>query len=156
MFRLHFCRTQLYHLIFKWKLLDVFWHCTLHKACRGDIPTIAHSTCPAPNSRHDSRIARGERFKPHLERYEISYTRAMKTAISLPDLLFERGEAYAQQRSISRSELFARALEEYLERHDHAAITAQLNEVYAVEDSSLEPGIEALSLEALRNQDWSP
>ena len=37
----------------------------------------------------------------------------------------------------------------------HAAITAQLNEIYAVEDNSLEPGIDALSLEALRNQDWS-
>ena len=113
---------------------------------------------PRQTRGHDSTIARSERLEPnfHLERYEISYTRTVKTAISLPDPLFERGEAYAQQRSISRSELFARALEEYLERHDHAAITAQLNEVYAVEDSSLEPGIEALSLEALRNQDWSP
>jgi predicted transcriptional regulator len=87
--------------------------------------------------------------------YEKSCTRDMKTAISLPDDLFKRGEAFSKQRSLSRSELYVRAIREYLDRHDHAAIIAQLNEVYADVDSTLEPEIDALSLEALRRQDWA-
>jgi predicted transcriptional regulator len=81
--------------------------------------------------------------------------RDMKAAIPLPDDLFERGEAFSKQRSLSRSELYVRAIREYLDRHDHAAITAQLNEVYADVDSALEPELEALSLETLRRQDWA-
>ena len=73
----------------------------------------------------------------------------MKTAISLPDDLFQRGEQHATYAVLSRSELYARALEHYLAAHDDAAVTAALNDLYATEDSSLEPHIEALSLEAL-------
>ena len=75
----------------------------------------------------------------------------MKTAISLPDPLFERAEAYARAQSLGRSELYARALEEYLERHAHDAITARLNALYAEEDSSLNASVEALSDETLRD-----
>ena len=76
----------------------------------------------------------------------------MKITVHIPDAIFKAADQFAQELGISRSELFARALEEYLERHDHTAITSQPNEV---EDSSLEPGMNVLSLEALRNQDWS-
>jgi metal-responsive CopG/Arc/MetJ family transcriptional regulator len=75
----------------------------------------------------------------------------MKTAISMPDPLFERAEAYAQAQSLNRSELYARALEEFLERHAHDAITAQLNALYGEEDSSLNASIEALADETLRD-----
>ena len=75
----------------------------------------------------------------------------MKTAISLPDPLFERAEAYAQAQFLNRSELYARALEEFLERHAHDAITAQLNALYGEEDSSLPAPLEALSDETLRD-----
>jgi metal-responsive CopG/Arc/MetJ family transcriptional regulator len=34
----------------------------------------------------------------------------MKTAISIPDTLFEQAEAYAEQHNLSRSELYAHAL----------------------------------------------
>jgi hypothetical protein len=50
---------------------------------------------------------------------------------------------------------YATALQEYLDRHDHAAITTQLNEVYADADSTLEPDIDALSLETFCRQDWA-
>ncbi len=38
----------------------------------------------------------------------------MKTSISLTDDLFERGEAFSKQLSLSRSELYVRAIREYL------------------------------------------
>ncbi len=76
----------------------------------------------------------------------------MKTAISLSDPLFERGERFARDRGVSRSELYARALAEYLDRHDQADTTARLNELYAAEDSTLPPEVAELGFETLRRE----
>jgi antitoxin MazE6 len=54
----------------------------------------------------------------------------MKTAISLPDSLFHRADTFAERAGISRSELYATALEEFLARRDGDRVTAQLNAVY--------------------------
>ena len=54
----------------------------------------------------------------------------VKTAISLPGPLFERADAFARQQSISRSQLFARAVEEFLRRHESQALLEALNRVY--------------------------
>ncbi|WP_293064467.1 MULTISPECIES: CopG family transcriptional regulator [unclassified Moorena] len=42
----------------------------------------------------------------------------MKTAISLPDSVFEEAEALAQQMGLSRSELYLKALKAYLKRYN--------------------------------------
>jgi metal-responsive CopG/Arc/MetJ family transcriptional regulator len=39
----------------------------------------------------------------------------MKTAISIPDLLFDEAEKLAQRLGMSRSELYAKALAAYIE-----------------------------------------
>jgi len=54
----------------------------------------------------------------------------VKTAISLPELLFERADAFARQQNISRSQLFARAVEEFLRRHESQALLDTLNRTY--------------------------
>lgn len=54
----------------------------------------------------------------------------VKTAISLPEPLFERADAFARQQNISRSQLFARAVEEFLRRHESQALLETLNRVY--------------------------
>jgi hypothetical protein len=61
----------------------------------------------------------------------------VKTAISLPGPLFERADALARQQKISRSQLFARAVEEFLRRHESQALLESLNRVY--EDCSPTP-----------------
>ena len=61
----------------------------------------------------------------------------MKTAISLPDDLFESADALADRLGVSRSELYARAVAEYLAKHEASDVTARLNQVYADEDSRL-------------------
>jgi metal-responsive CopG/Arc/MetJ family transcriptional regulator len=55
----------------------------------------------------------------------------MKTAISLPDHLYEDAERTAKAMGIPRSQLFARAVEEFIEQHRNEKITEQLNKVYA-------------------------
>ena len=54
----------------------------------------------------------------------------MKTAISLPDRLYEEAEETAKGMGIPRSQLFAKALEEFIEHHKRERITEDLNEVY--------------------------
>jgi metal-responsive CopG/Arc/MetJ family transcriptional regulator len=83
----------------------------------------------------------------------------MKTAISLPDELFEDVEQTARAMGIPRSQLFARAVAEFLRRHKREEITQRLNEVYErMEDQTspelrTEPSVEAMG-ELTRNDTW--
>ena len=51
----------------------------------------------------------------------------MKTAISLPDDVFSEAEGLAAQLRISRSELYGRALKEFLARHAPNHVTQALD-----------------------------
>lgn len=79
----------------------------------------------------------------------------MKTTISLPDAVFHEAESVAKQLGTSRSELYAKALSEYLQKHSNAQITAKFNEVYAEEDSSLDPVMVKLQSLTIPHEDWS-
>jgi metal-responsive CopG/Arc/MetJ family transcriptional regulator len=78
----------------------------------------------------------------------------MKTAISLPDDLFRSGDSLAKRLGVSRSELYARALAEYLAKHRADQITQRLNAVYAAEDSRLDPSLAAAQRNALPRERW--
>jgi antitoxin MazE6 len=51
----------------------------------------------------------------------------MKTAVSLPDPLFDEAEAAAKLLGVSRSKLIQIALEEYLKRRRDEELTAEIN-----------------------------
>ena len=57
----------------------------------------------------------------------------MKTAISIQDDLFDAAEETARRLRISRSELYARAIREFLTRHSGKSVTERLNRLYAGE-----------------------
>ena len=78
----------------------------------------------------------------------------MKTAISLPDKLFERAERFAQQIDLNRSQLYARALHEYLEKYDPDSITAAFDNVYATESSEIDPALWQMQLLSLQEDEW--
>jgi len=59
------------------------------------------------------------------------YTFGMKTAISIPDDVFEGAERLAQRTKRSRSQLFSDALKEYLARHTTDDVTEAMNRVCA-------------------------
>ncbi len=61
------------------------------------------------------------------------HTFDVKTAISLPDSVFERAERLAAKRGLTRSRLYALALEQYLDRSDEQPdpVTEALNRVHA-------------------------
>jgi metal-responsive CopG/Arc/MetJ family transcriptional regulator len=65
------------------------------------------------------------------------YTHYMKTAISLPDDIYEEATKQAAELGISRSEFLARAARRYLEELASRSLTEQINEALgAVEDDS--------------------
>lgn len=89
-------------------------------------------------------------------KYNFSYTNGMKTAISIPDELFAAAEDAAQRLGVSRSELYRRALREFLAEHDVRAVTEALDAVYAdrAEESRLDPGLAGLQLASLADEEW--
>jgi metal-responsive CopG/Arc/MetJ family transcriptional regulator len=78
----------------------------------------------------------------------------MKTAISIPDPLFQAAEAFAHEQGVSRSELYARAIQHYLEQHRYHGITDALNQVYATEASQLDSAIIAAQARILPKDEW--
>jgi len=88
--------------------------------------------------------------------YNQCYTPCMKTAVSIPDRVFQSAEKLAVRLGISRSELYAKALASLIEKHRDDLITSKLNEVYGAgaQDSSLEPDISSLQSLSLRGKKW--
>ena len=79
----------------------------------------------------------------------------MKTTISLPDELFEAIERVAKRLGLSRSELYQRALANFLEYQNGAAITAKLNEVYSSKKKCrLDPVLDKLQRMSLAPENW--
>ncbi len=78
----------------------------------------------------------------------------MKTAISLPDDLFESADALAQRLGVSRSELYATAVAEFLAKHQATKVTERLDRVYAQQPSRLEPQLRRAQARARRTAEW--
>ena len=78
----------------------------------------------------------------------------MKTAVSIPDAIFERAEQAARRLRLSRSELYAKAVAAFVERETDSDITKQLNAVYGKERSTLDRGIEELQTRSIGEERW--
>jgi predicted transcriptional regulator len=59
------------------------------------------------------------------------YTKGMKTAISIPDEVFQGAERLARRTKKSRSQLFSDAIREYVARHAPDQVTDAMDEVCA-------------------------
>lgn len=78
----------------------------------------------------------------------------MKTAISIPDDLFNRADELARQSGKSRSQLYRDALSEYLHRHDPAAVTLALDEAVDGLAPEPDPWLSAAARHALERSEW--
>lgn len=78
----------------------------------------------------------------------------MKTAISLPDDLFESADELAARLGVSRSELYAEAVAEYLAKHRGEALTSRLNEVYGDEASGIDLALRSAQARSLGSSEW--
>ena len=82
------------------------------------------------------------------------YHSIMKVAISLPDPIFSAAEKLAHRMRVSRSQLYAQAIEEYLGKRQDTLITEQLNALYASEQSPVDPAMTAAQLGAIGHEAW--
>ena len=87
-------------------------------------------------------------------RSNLSYPWSVKTAVSMPDELFERAEAAARRLRVSRSELYAKAIAEFLKKQDGHAITDRLNDAYAGHPAKLDSSLQHSQLISLTKDDW--
>jgi metal-responsive CopG/Arc/MetJ family transcriptional regulator len=78
----------------------------------------------------------------------------MKVAISLPDPIFSAAEGLARRLRVSRSQLYARAIEEYLAERQDALITERLNALYPQEQESVDPALTVAQLGAIGREAW--
>jgi metal-responsive CopG/Arc/MetJ family transcriptional regulator len=81
----------------------------------------------------------------------------MKTAISVPDEIFERATGQAAELGISRSEFFARAARMYLDELAAQSITSQINQALQVagdDDSGTDAAAAGRRLLATGDDDW--
>ncbi len=78
----------------------------------------------------------------------------MKTAVSIPDTVFDAAEQLAQRLDISRSQLYTQAVEVFVRKYRNEGITAALDQIYAEEPSELNPAWTALQAAALPANEW--
>jgi metal-responsive CopG/Arc/MetJ family transcriptional regulator len=75
---------------------------------------------------------------------------SVKTAISIPEPLFQRAEAVAHSLQISRSQLIARAVAEFVKRYENRSLLESLNRAY--EDSP--SAEEREQMQSMRQKQW--
>jgi len=78
----------------------------------------------------------------------------MKTAISVPDDVFDRVDRFARRHKISRSAVFTAAAKEYVQHHQREGITERLNAIYPKESSALDPVLSKLQTTSLSSGSW--
>jgi hypothetical protein len=80
----------------------------------------------------------------------------MKTAISIPDPVFEAADQLAARIGMSRSELYATAVAEFMDRHRAAGVRERLDAAYELYDESarLESVMAIVQSESIPREDW--
>jgi predicted transcriptional regulator len=78
----------------------------------------------------------------------------MKTAVSIPDDLFEKAEKLARRTDTSRSALYARALAEYVARHTPDQVTEQMNRACAALQPEMDGFTASASSRILERSEW--
>jgi hypothetical protein len=90
-------------------------------SCSGKLSSQPVLSSPPPTIRAISNQVRAGSY--------TSYTPVVKTAVSIPDQLFADAESAARRLGVSRSRLYARALEQFLAQQETDPVTARLDEL---------------------------
>jgi predicted transcriptional regulator len=78
----------------------------------------------------------------------------MKTAVSVPDEIFSRADRLAKRLRLTRSELYRRALSEYLARHSADAVTEALDRVCGEVAGDADPFVSQAARRVLAHSEW--
>lgn len=78
----------------------------------------------------------------------------MKTAVSIPDDVFEEAEHLASQLQTSRSQLYSRALLEFVARHAPERLTESMNRVIDEVDPEIDEFNQRAARRVLERVEW--
>jgi metal-responsive CopG/Arc/MetJ family transcriptional regulator len=78
----------------------------------------------------------------------------MKTAVSIPDDVFEGAERLARRTKKSRSQLFSDALREYVARHAPENVTDAMDRVCAEPGHTTDEFVSSASRRVLERSEW--
>ena len=78
----------------------------------------------------------------------------MKTAVSIPNDIFEEAERLALRMNRSRSEVYSRALAEYVARHIPDRVTEAMDRAVAEIDEPPDPFLHEAARRVLERSDW--
>lgn len=78
----------------------------------------------------------------------------MKTAVSVPNPVYEQAESLAERTGRSRSEIYSTALREYLARHDIAVVTEAVDLVVDGIGAEVDTFAVDAGRRQLRDTDW--
>ena len=78
----------------------------------------------------------------------------MKTAVSIPDEVFEKVERLARRARRSRSEVFSAALKEYVARHTPDEVTEAMNRVCDQLDDQKDAFVADAGRRVLERTEW--
>lgn len=82
----------------------------------------------------------------------------MKTAVSVPDDIYDAAEDLSEELGLSRSGLYSQAVAEFVTRHRQSDVTERLNAVYAEQSSRLDPVLNELQIRSVQEAgyeaDW--
>ena len=78
----------------------------------------------------------------------------MKTAVSVPDDVFQSAERLAHRERRSRSEVYSAAIREYVARHAPDEVTDALDAVIGEVETPLDPFIRTAGNRVLESSEW--
>ncbi len=77
----------------------------------------------------------------------------MKTAVSIPDPVFDAAELVSKRMGVSRSRLYTMAIERLVKRERTRDVQKALDAVYGNVDSRLDPALAAMQFASLVGED---
>ena len=78
----------------------------------------------------------------------------MKIALSIPDELFDSAETLSKRLGVSRSRLYATALEDFVAKHQAKKVTERLDSVYVSQESRVDQATRHLQARSLSKKPW--
>ena len=78
----------------------------------------------------------------------------MKTAVSVPNEVYQQAEELARRTGRTRSEIYSTALRDYLAHHQPVPLTAAMDQALDEIEPQPDPFLDAVAREALAEAEW--
>ena len=80
--------------------------------------------------------------------------KALRTTISIPEDIYRDAEEVAKRLGMTRSQLYSKAVSDFLNRYRKDDMKAKLNEVHATWSPCFDPVLATMQLASLPQEEW--